>query len=88
MRRLNQHVARIGERKQVTRTKSRDETGGHVNIRTSDQAQRDSLLVENGLQMPGSLPDGGARIMIQAGQDMRRAGHDRYALRDRRLRHL
>jgi len=88
MRRLNQHVARIGKRKQMTRAKTRDEIEGHVSVRTGDQPQRDSFLVENGLQISGSLPDGGARIMIQTGQNVRGAGHYCHALRDGGPRHL
>jgi hypothetical protein len=80
MRRLDQHIARIGKRKQMTRAKARGEIRRHVNIRTGNEPQCDSLLVENALQLLHGLPDCGAGIMIEPGQNMRRARHNRDAL--------
>ncbi len=88
MRRLDQHVARIGQRQQAAATQAGDEIGSHMNVRTGDQAKGNFLFVENHLQVVNSQADGGAGVMIQSREDVRCAGHDRYALRDRRPRHI
>jgi hypothetical protein len=87
MRRLNQHVARISDRQELARSKSGNEVGGHVDIRTGDQAQRNSVLVERVLQRLSRLANRRPVIVVETRQDVRRTGKNSYALRNRRLGH-
>lgn len=66
MRRLDQHVAGIGDGKELAGAKARDEIGSHVNVRTGGQPKRDSFFIENILELQGGLPDSRAGIMVQS----------------------
>lgn len=87
MRRLDQHVARISDRQELARSKPGKEVGSHVDIRSGDQAQRNSVLIEHVLKRPGRLANRWTIIVIETRQDVRRTGKDRYALGDRSLGH-
>ena len=87
MRRLNQHVARISDRQELTRSKPGNEVGSHVNVGAGDQAQRNSILVEHVLERLSRLANRRPLIVIETGQDVRRAGENRYPLGNRGLGH-
>jgi hypothetical protein len=76
MRRLNKYIACIGQREQSSGSQSTNKICDDVIVGTSDQAQRHSRLVQHGLQ----VRHGGANlwpgVVIEPGQNMRRARHD------------
>ena len=86
--RLDQHVAGIGDRKQLAGAKPGNEIGGHMHVRAGGQPQRDAVFVKRVLKLFYGLPNRRTGIVIQARQDMRRAGDHRYALLNRCPRHL
>jgi hypothetical protein len=86
--RLDQHVAGIGDRKQLAGAKPGNEIRGHMDVSAGGQLQRNAVFVKRILKLFYGLPNRRARIVVQARQDMRRAGDHRYALLDRRPRHL
>jgi len=85
--RLDQDIAAIGEREQVTGLKASDEVGHHVVVRAHDELQGDALIVEDLLQVLHGLADLRTAIMVNAGQDVRRAGDVRHAISDESPRH-
>lgn len=87
MRRFDQHVARISNRQNPPRTQSGDKIGRHMGVGASGQAKRNSALIECLLQIPDGLADAAAFVVIETGQDMRRAGHHGNTLGGSRLRH-
>ncbi len=66
VRRLNQHVAGIGDGKELAGAKAGDEIRSHVNVRSSSQPKRDSFFIENILELQGGLPDSRTGIMVQS----------------------
>jgi hypothetical protein len=59
-----------------------------MDVRAGGQLQRNAVFIERSLKLLYGLANRRARIVIQAGQDVRRAGDHGYALLDRRPRHL
>jgi hypothetical protein len=55
--RLDQHVARIGQRHQLTGAQAGDEIGAHMCVGPAHQAQRDGFARKPLLQRRDRLPD-------------------------------
>jgi hypothetical protein len=76
MWRFHKYIACIGQREQSSGSQSTNKICDDVIVGTSDQAQRHSRLVQHGLQ----VRHGGANlwpgVVIEPGQNMRRARHD------------
>ncbi len=73
MRRLHEHIARVGERQQSTRFESRDEIRHEMDIGACHQLQGDALAIELGLESRHGLTNLRTGIVVDAGHDMRRA---------------
>lgn len=87
VRRLDQYVSAVGEGEKMAATQCRDKIGNHVIIGAGHQAQRNGSGVEFLLQLLNSEANIGTAVMVEARQDMRRAGKRRHALGDRGARH-
>ena len=87
VRRLDQHIAGIGQRNEPSGAQSGHEIRAHMHVRPGDETERDRLGVEPLLQRRHRLPDTRAVIMIKARQNVRRARHGLDALSDRRPGH-
>ncbi len=83
MRRLDQHVTRIGDRKEPPRFQSADKIGRHMNIGAGCEAERNSRLVESVLQLHGGVADARSLVVIKPRQNVRRTGDNRDTLVDR-----
>ena len=84
---LDEDVAGVGERDQVAAPEAGDEVGHNVVVRAHHELEADALLVENPLQMLHYLADLRAAIMVNAGQDVGRAGDVGHAVGDESPRH-
>ena len=87
VRRLDQHVARIGNGQETAGSEPRDEIGGHMDIRAADKLKRNPFLIESALKLLDGEPDGRPGIMIKARQNMRGARNRRYPLPGHRFCH-
>ena len=88
MRRLDQHVARIRERKNVPRREARQKIRAHVGVGAGRQLEGDPGVVERCLQACDGTADVGAGVRVNAGQNVWRAGHDGDAIGDGQARHV
>jgi hypothetical protein len=88
VRRLDQDVAGIGDRKQSAGAKPGHKIGGHMNVSAGGQLEVNAVFIKRNLELFYGLPNRRTRIVVEARQDMRCAGNYRYALLDRRPRHL
>ena len=88
MRGLDENVAGVGERQQMTCRKTPDEVGHHVIVRTRNELQRNAFLIEDGLQLPDGIADLRTAVMVKTWQDMRRAGDMGDAVGHERPRHI
>ncbi len=66
MRRLDQHVARIGERNQLSGAQAGHEILTHMHIGPMHQTQRDGFSLKALLQRRDRLPDRRSGIMVKA----------------------
>jgi hypothetical protein len=66
MRRLDQHVARIGERNQLPGAQAGHEVRAHMHVGAMHQAQRDGFSLKALLQRRDRLPDPRSGIMVKA----------------------
>ena len=87
VRRLDQHVARIGNGQETAGSEPRDEIGGHMDVRAGDKLQRNPFLIESCLKLLDGEPDVRPGIMIEARQNMWGASNGRYPLPGHRLCH-
>jgi hypothetical protein len=87
MRRLDQHVTRIGNRQKPARPETGDEIGRHVDVRAGHEAKRNTVLVENVLKFADRFANRRAGIVVEAGQDMGRTGNNCDSLSHGRFRH-
>lgn len=87
VRRLDEDIAGVCEREEVTSTQRRDKIRNDVIVGASDELQRNAVSVQLFLKISNRVADIGAGVMIDAREDMRRAGHDGDAVRNPRARH-
>lgn len=87
MRRLNEYITGISERKQPPGAQSGDKIGTHVDIGARYETQRNCLRVKARLKLDGRLANRRTGIVVKPRQNMRRAGYNLYALRDGGLGH-
>lgn len=80
--RLDQHIARIGQREQLPTPKAGDEVRNHMIVRAGDKAQGDAVVVEHGLELLHRLADLGTGIVVNAGEDVGGASHMGHAVID------
>src|SRR5262249_3824300 len=88
VRRLDQNVARIREGEKASGPEPSKKIRHHVHICTGHELEWNALPVERLLQCKCCFPDLGAGIVIEARQDVWRAGDNSYAVLDEQLRHL
>ena len=74
VRRLDKDITGVGEGQEATGAKSRHKIRNNVIVGAADERQRDIIVVERLLEPINCVPDPGAVIMIETGQNMRRAG--------------
>ena len=88
VRRLDEDVARVGQRQHASVTELRNAVRCNVIVCPRNELQRNVRLVESSLQ----LADGGAnpaiRVLIETGQNVRRACDHGDAVGDERARHI
>ena len=87
MRRLDQHITRIGERKQLARPQARNQIGHHMNIGTRGQSQRNPCLIELSLKILNRHTNLRSRIGVQPRQYVRRAGQIGHAISNKHACH-
>jgi hypothetical protein len=87
VRRLDQDVARIGERKHAAVAERRGKVRGDVDVGAGHEAQRQAFAVQCRLQVGGCLPDLRAAVMVDPGQDVRGAGDHGDAVVEESARH-
>lgn len=80
MRRLDQHVTGIDQRKQAAGPQPSEEIRADVDVRASDQNKRNRFRIKRLLQRDNRLSNCRSGIMVQTRQNMRRAGNDLDAL--------
>ncbi len=85
--RFHEDVAGVGERDEVAGLKAGDEVGHDVIVGPHDELQGNALAVEHVLQPLDGRADLRAGVMVNAWQDVRRAGDMRHAIGDKGLRH-
>jgi hypothetical protein len=88
VRRFDEDVSSISQRQQLSRAKFSQEIRNNVVVGPSHEFQRNPLLGDRLLQMNYRLPYLGAGIVIEPGQDMRRARHNCYAVFSKRFCHI
>lgn len=87
MRRFDQDITGVREGEEVAGLQSCDKIRHDMIVGPGGQLQRDAFPIKSGLERRAGLPDRCPGIMIETGQNMRRAGEDRYAIGHRRARH-
>ncbi len=85
--RLDQDVARVGQRHEMPALQPRNEVGNDVVVRPRNELQPNALNVEDMLQPLHRLADLRTAVVVSAREDMRRARDVRHAIGDKRLRH-
>ena len=88
MRRFEQNVARICKGKKMSITQAAHKIRSDVVVRSSDETQADLRMIQFPLQLMDRDPNLGPGIIIESGQNVRRAGDALYALRYIGARHI
>jgi hypothetical protein len=86
--RLDEDVAGVAQRHEVPTTQAGQEIWNDVIVGAGDELERNVLHIQNLLKLLDCLADLRARIVIEARQNMRRAGHLHDAVRDERACHF
>lgn len=85
--RLDQDIAAIAQRQQVSRSDLRGEIRDDVVVGAGDEAEPDAAVIEITLEFGDRLTDLRTRVVIHPGQDVRGASHMRDALIEEGPRH-
>lgn len=85
--RLDENVARVVEREEVAAVEACGEIRNYVIVRARDEAQGNVLRVERKLQLGDFIANLLSRIVIEAWQNVGRAGECRDAVGDPGARH-
>lgn len=87
MRRLNQDIARFGQRQETTGPQAINKVRHNVDVGPGHETQWNVLVVQDVLEVFDRLADLGTRIVVEPRQDVGRAGDDRHAIVDRGAGH-
>jgi hypothetical protein len=85
--RLDQDIARVGQRHETAGLQAFDEVEHNVIVRSDHQLQRDALRIKDVLQLRNGHADLRTTIMVNTGKDVGRASDVRHAVRDEGLCH-
>jgi hypothetical protein len=77
---LDQHVARISKGEQLAAPKLVHKIRGDMVIGARHHPKRDSLFIDTAPQVEHSFSDVRSRVLVEAGENVRGAGNDRYPI--------
>ena len=86
--RLDENITGVRERQKVPRPQARNKILNDVIVGAGDQLERDRMFIQCELQLRHGIDDLRAGIVIDAGKDVWRTGHNRYAVAHKGARHL
>lgn len=75
VRRFDEHIARVRKRQQMTTLQPADKVGNYVIVGTGQQLQPNALAIENKLQLAHRCTNQRSAVIVDAGHNVRRAGH-------------